>query len=539
MLIALDTKQYFHSLRVVCCCLISFFLSVEMGLNNPYWSVLTCVAVCEYSNQAFRLKGQYRILGTLLSGLLGLAVSSIFINSPYLLIVISSIIASSLLASATIDIPERKYFYQITSITLLLFSIEAVSSPGNVFNVVVSRCLEIIVGVFVVSLVDMVTSKRLDNKSKIFIQSSTTKCLVNAITKNDFCYIKGIKDNLKGAFTDYLLLKNNRDLSKRDIKTIFHLNVKIAEIYTLIMIEFSKGNPINNNGFLSRKIDQVLKVESDYILNEKEGVATKEPQKIIKIKTHYKKRCNLVTYFTSFLKSSLLLFILFIFWHATQYSAAPDMVVFGFLAYALIDNVDGYSEKLKSLLFFVMISLCLGWSFTYCLLPIASDWLSFCIIILIFIAPLIVLSKRYPLLKLSIIVAIGAIKLQDNYIMLNNSFFINEYIGELTGIAIAFFTMNIFNFSLTSQKKIMLLSEMIQKFFSQADVNLINNDNLTYNLWDIVANFTVSDDFTKEDHDIFHIIERAYQAVSSINGEFVNSDNHIPHDNLLEYILKR
>ncbi len=540
MILALDKKQFFFSLRVLCCCLIAFYLAVKLGLSNPFWSVLTCVTVSNRSNQAFRLKGQYRTLGTMFAGFCGLFFSALFINTPYLLIVVASILASVLLAFATVDIAERKYFYQISSITIILLSIDAVSSPGDVFNVIVSRCLEILIGVTVVSFIDIATSPPLDYEKKILAQSSISQELSKIIKENDYSQINLINTSLKKVLSDSFSLKKNRDLSTKDISIITYLNANLTELYTLIMIEYNLGNAVKHRDDLNERIDKIHSLESHYIDSSQQRVEFENIEKIKKIKTEYGNNHNIKLATVSFSKSIFLLFILYLFWHATQYSNSASVVIFGMLAYALFGTVEGARKKIKSLMLFMLISLGLGWVISYALLPLAHDWASFCLVLALFIVPLINLSKSYPLIILSIAIVIGALKLQENYTLLSNDIFINGYIGDITGIIIAFFVINIMSSWFPVVNKLSLLQAILSNFFTQKDTSLINTNNLTYNLWAIVSNVAVNGTFTQEESEIYSTIDRAYKAVEIINKNqsATVANDALSDEQILHYVLK-
>nr|WP_276308250.1 FUSC family protein [Mixta theicola] len=103
--------------------MLAFALAENIGLQNPYWAMVTCCVLSNPVSGAVRARATYRFCGTLFAGVLTLTISAFLSNTPQLLIIVAGLSSSLMLGISYLDRTPRAYFFQLGAITMMLVAI--------------------------------------------------------------------------------------------------------------------------------------------------------------------------------------------------------------------------------------------------------------------------------------------------------------------------------------------------------------------------------------------------------------------------------
>ncbi|CAI0867615.1 FUSC family protein [Serratia quinivorans] len=79
-------RQLLHAAKMFISAMLAFALAESIGLQNPYWAMVTCCVLSNPVSGAVCARATYRFCGTLFAGVLTLAISALLSNTPVLLI---------------------------------------------------------------------------------------------------------------------------------------------------------------------------------------------------------------------------------------------------------------------------------------------------------------------------------------------------------------------------------------------------------------------------------------------------------------------
>lgn len=148
------------SMKLFLAGILAFGVAVRIGLPQPAWALVTCCVCMNPMSGAIRSKVVYRITGTVSAGIVTLALVAIFGSIPLLLIVASGLVASLAFGFSYLDRTPRSYGFQLFAITLMLVGVAGVDHPETMFNTVVARTSEIGLGILATTFVDSIIAPR-------------------------------------------------------------------------------------------------------------------------------------------------------------------------------------------------------------------------------------------------------------------------------------------------------------------------------------------------------------------------------------------
>jgi uncharacterized membrane protein YccC len=134
---------------------LALYVAFALDLQNPWWAMLTVYI----TQPPQRLTGTiwskcfYRIAGTLLGGVVCVALIPPVSNSPVLLLLGIAGWLALCVFFGLIDRTPRSYLFMLAGYTVALVGLPLASNPGIVFDVVVARAEEIIIGVVATAVV--------------------------------------------------------------------------------------------------------------------------------------------------------------------------------------------------------------------------------------------------------------------------------------------------------------------------------------------------------------------------------------------------
>ncbi|MDR3509863.1 MAG: FUSC family protein [Caulobacteraceae bacterium] len=149
----LDKGAMLFSVNSFVAAMLALYIGFALGLQRPYWAMTTAYIVSQPLSGAVRSKAVYRVMGTLLGGAAAVAMVPNLVNSPYLLSAAMALWVGGCLAISLLDRTPRSYMMMLAGYTAAIIGFPSVTQPGSVFDVTVSREIEIGLGILCATLV--------------------------------------------------------------------------------------------------------------------------------------------------------------------------------------------------------------------------------------------------------------------------------------------------------------------------------------------------------------------------------------------------
>ena len=148
-----DLDALLFSAKSFAAAMLAYYVSLRIGLANPYWAIVTVYIVSQTSAGASLSRGVYRFVGTLVGAAATVAIIPNFVNDP---IVCSAVLAGWIglcLYFSLLDRTPRAYAFVLAGYTASLIGFPCVLDPGTVFDTASVRVQEISLGILCAVLV--------------------------------------------------------------------------------------------------------------------------------------------------------------------------------------------------------------------------------------------------------------------------------------------------------------------------------------------------------------------------------------------------
>ncbi|WP_022721628.1 FUSC family protein [Rhodopseudomonas sp. B29] len=149
----LDPKWALFSANSFIAAMLAIYLAFRLGLERPYWAMLTVYLTAQPFAGAVRSRAVYRFLGTLLGACAALALVPVLVDQPMLLSVAVTAWAALCLYISLQDRTPRSYAFLLAGYTATTIAFSSVNMPAMVFETALSRVEEILLGIGCATLV--------------------------------------------------------------------------------------------------------------------------------------------------------------------------------------------------------------------------------------------------------------------------------------------------------------------------------------------------------------------------------------------------
>lgn len=149
----LDPKWALFSANSFIAAMLAIYLAFRLGLQRPYWAMLTVYLTAQPFAGAVRSRAAYRFLGTLLGACAALALVPVLVDQPMLLSVTVTAFAGLCLYISLQDRTPRSYVFLLAGYTATTVAFSSVNAPAMVFDTALSRVEEILLGICCATLV--------------------------------------------------------------------------------------------------------------------------------------------------------------------------------------------------------------------------------------------------------------------------------------------------------------------------------------------------------------------------------------------------
>lgn len=153
MLPKFDRHTLLFSANSFAAAMLALYIGFALGLPRPYWAMTTAYIVSQPLAGAVRSKAVYRVLGTILGAAGAVALVPNLVNAPWLLSLALALWVGGCLTISLLDRTPRSYVMMLAGYTAAIIGFPSVSQPGAIFDVAVSRVVEIGLGIVCATLV--------------------------------------------------------------------------------------------------------------------------------------------------------------------------------------------------------------------------------------------------------------------------------------------------------------------------------------------------------------------------------------------------
>jgi uncharacterized membrane protein YccC len=172
-------RDWFYGVRTFAASMIALYIAMLMQMPRPYWAMATVYIVSSPFLGPTSSKALYRAAGTLLGAAAAVFFVPMFVQSPYVLVVVIALWTGILLFLSLHLRTANNYALMLAGYTLPLIALPVVANPLAVWDVAEARTEEIFLGIACAAVVGaMFWPRRLapvfnDSVNKWFADAST------------------------------------------------------------------------------------------------------------------------------------------------------------------------------------------------------------------------------------------------------------------------------------------------------------------------------------------------------------------------------
>lgn len=490
-----NRSQIIYAVKLFLSAMLAFSVAESLGQLNPYWAMVTCCVLSNPVSGALRARSVYRFCGTLFAGIITLVLAAIFINIPMLLVASSGLVAAIMMSFSFLDRTPRSYFFQLSAVTLMLVAIAYLNQPGNMFNIVVNRLTEVCIGIISVSIIDsllfptsLATSLRQRLKSWLpdierWQEDSLNGELLageadkdRMATLNDIASLSQLVTTLR---YDHGVEKETRQaavsIQERLLKLVPLLSTissSISAMPSTLRVDLApyldgvrrqaqtatfesdaaatqlprsdrlshweslvvQGLVDHINQWLTlwseiKQLDRFLDDEAALEPKlHKEMMATKPFKPPLEWDLAFQMFAGIFTTYAS----------LCTLWYITGWQQGANMVLLGIIGIGFFGNADDPGKTIGIFGRFAFTAMIIGAILSFVLLPLASDYIGFLVVMALFLIPLGLWVTRNPLATLVLGLSLSGVNFQGHYVPYDFGFYLESIVGTLVGVYVAF-----------------------------------------------------------------------------------------------------
>lgn len=134
--------------------IVALFVAFLFDLQNPWWAMLTVFIAqpLQPLTGAIWAKSAYRVIGTIVGGVLCVALVPLLASYPTLLLLALGVWLGICVYAGSLDRSPRSYAFFLSGYTVSFVGLPAAIAPENIFNVAVVRVEEIVIGVLALAI---------------------------------------------------------------------------------------------------------------------------------------------------------------------------------------------------------------------------------------------------------------------------------------------------------------------------------------------------------------------------------------------------
>ena len=142
----LDPRWALFSANSFIAAMLAIYIAFRLGLQRPYWAMLTVYLTAQPLAGAVRSKAVFRLVGTVLGASAAVVFVPVLVNEPVLLSLAITAWAGFCLYVSLHDRKPRSYAFMLAGYTATTIAFSSVTSPDVVFETALARVEEIALG---------------------------------------------------------------------------------------------------------------------------------------------------------------------------------------------------------------------------------------------------------------------------------------------------------------------------------------------------------------------------------------------------------
>ncbi|WP_085702797.1 FUSC family protein [Pseudomonas sp. B15(2017)] len=146
-------RDWFYGIRTFAASMTALYIALLMQMPRPYWAMATVYIVSSSFLGPTSSKALYRAIGTFLGAAAAVLFVPMFVQSPYVLVVVIALWTGILLFLSLHLRTANNYALMLAGYTLPLIALPVVDNPLAVWDVAESRTEEIFLGIAVAAVV--------------------------------------------------------------------------------------------------------------------------------------------------------------------------------------------------------------------------------------------------------------------------------------------------------------------------------------------------------------------------------------------------
>lgn len=148
-----DGQAMIYAAKSFAAAMLAYYLALSIGLQRPSWAIITVYIVSQTSAGASLSRSVYRLVGTVVGAAATVIIVPTFVNQPILCSVVLALWIAGSLCLSLLERTPRGYAFLLAGYTASLIGFPAVSAPGTIFDLAVTRVEEIVIGILCAGLI--------------------------------------------------------------------------------------------------------------------------------------------------------------------------------------------------------------------------------------------------------------------------------------------------------------------------------------------------------------------------------------------------
>lgn len=259
--------------------MLALFVSFELDLINPMWSIGTVLIIANPYSGMVSSKCVYRVVGTIGGAVIALTLTPHLINTPWIFTVVLSLWVGFALYVSLLDRTPRSYVFMLAgySTAMIVFNAITYIDQYNIFDIALARVIEISIGVI----------------SSAVVSATILPMHIGSAIKQRV--IKALKDT-ENLFANLL----NTDSQQNNTQLLAAITRDTTDIHALaVHLSYEKGELHGMTKPLQEMLHQISMVVANLVaLSER----IKQLQELRFIETHAEKLQQLSAHVVQFLE---------------------------------------------------------------------------------------------------------------------------------------------------------------------------------------------------------------------------------------------
>ncbi|MET1026905.1 MAG: FUSC family protein [Dongiaceae bacterium] len=144
------------SLKAFAGAMLAALIAFAIDFEKPAWAVLTAYIVAQPYAGMVQSKALYRVIGTLAGGVFAVITLGNLSSAPEILVLVLALWLGVCVYFSLLDRSARGYAFMLAGYTASIICFPSVEIPGQIFDIAVSRCEEIILGIVCALVVNQI-----------------------------------------------------------------------------------------------------------------------------------------------------------------------------------------------------------------------------------------------------------------------------------------------------------------------------------------------------------------------------------------------